>query len=66
MLRDLAELQYKAKRISDGGSVVALRARCGFAAITDTQFPDYIPQEGMKDMAVNSSSQLRSNSYSAI
>ena len=60
MLGQLAELENKAKRIPTGGWVGAHRARRGFAAITDTRFPDYIPQR-VRGMAGNSGPQLRLN-----
>ena len=40
----------------------ALRARRGFAAITDPRFPDYIPQR-VRGMAVNSGPQLLLNIF---
>ena len=65
MVWQLAEPEYKAKKISTGGLVGAFCARRGFALITDPRFPYYIPQR-MRGMAMNSGPQLRLNYYSAI
>ena len=65
MVWQLSEPECKAKEFPTGGSVGALRARGGLAAITDPRFPDYIPQL-MRGMPVKSGPQLRLNYYSAI